>query len=186
MADVAKATRTKVPKDGTKTKVKKQPSNSNTRPTTSEMILEAVEKLADRKGSSLSAIKKYINANHQVDVEKQANLIKKYLKNAVVEKTLVQVKGIGAGGSFRLPRKNEVQGKPKKPTTKELPKKAKATAKKVKSPAKVRKSVAPKRASKPKPAKTVKAPKSPQLKKSTASKTKSVALKSSKPKSNKK
>ncbi|PSN36766.1 hypothetical protein C0J52_26091 [Blattella germanica] len=53
-------------------------------------------------GSSLQAIKKYIAVNYKVDPEKFAPFIKKYLKSAVASGELVQTKGKGASGSFKL------------------------------------------------------------------------------------
>jgi hypothetical protein len=66
------------------------------------MVGNAIRSLKDRGGSSLQAIKKYIAANYKVDSEKLAPFIKKYLKTAVVSGELVQTKGKGASGSFRL------------------------------------------------------------------------------------
>ena len=71
-------------------------------PPTSEMVINAIKSLKERGGSSLQAIKKYIGANYKVDAEKMSPFIKKYLKSAVVSGTLVQPKGKGASGSFKL------------------------------------------------------------------------------------
>jgi histone H1/5 len=46
--------------------------------------------------------KKYIAANYKVDSQKLSPFIKKYLKTAVASGELVQAKGKGASGSFRL------------------------------------------------------------------------------------
>ncbi|CAH1384093.1 unnamed protein product, partial [Tenebrio molitor] len=56
----------------------------------------------ERGGSSLQAIKKFVAANYKVDAEKVAPFIKKYLKGAVASGSLVQTKGKGASGSFKL------------------------------------------------------------------------------------
>ena len=56
----------------------------------------------ERGGSSLQAIKKCIAANYKVDSEKLSPFIKKYLKTAVASGELVQTKGKGASGSFKL------------------------------------------------------------------------------------
>lgn len=67
------------------------------------MVAGAIKSLKERGGSSLQAIKKYISANYKVDsVEKLAPFIKKYLKTAVASGDLVQTKGKGASGSFKL------------------------------------------------------------------------------------
>jgi hypothetical protein len=66
------------------------------------MVANAIKSLKERGGSSLQAIKKYIAANYKVDSEKLSPFIKKYLKAAVVSGELVQTKGKGASGSFKL------------------------------------------------------------------------------------
>jgi hypothetical protein len=66
------------------------------------MVGNAIRSLKERGGSSLQAIKKYIAANYKVDSEKLSPFIKKYLKSAVASGELVQTKGKGASGSFRL------------------------------------------------------------------------------------
>jgi hypothetical protein len=58
--------------------------------------------LKERGGSSLQAIKKYIAANYKDDSEKLSPFIKKYLKTAVASGELVQTKGKGASGSFKM------------------------------------------------------------------------------------
>jgi histone H1/5 len=73
------------------------------------MVGNAIKSLKERGGSSLQAIKKYITANYKVDAEKLSPFIKKYLKTAVASGELVQTKGKGASGSFRL-----AAGKPEK------------------------------------------------------------------------
>merc|ERR1711992_418386 len=112
-------------------------------PPSSVMVVKAIEDLKDRKGSSLAAIKKYIGANYKVDLVKLGPHLKLAVKKGIEKKTLVQVKGKGAAGSFKLgkvekPKKKKVVKKkakrPKKPKT---PKKKKPAAKKAKkSPAK--------------------------------------------------
>ena len=67
-----------------------------------EMVNTAIKNLKERKGSSLWAIKKYINTNYRVDAAKLAPHIRRYLKKGVVTGKLSQVKGSGASGSFRL------------------------------------------------------------------------------------
>jgi hypothetical protein len=66
------------------------------------MVGNAIRSLKERGGSSLQAIKKYIAANYKVDSEKLSPFIKKYLKSAVASGELVQTKGKGASGSFKL------------------------------------------------------------------------------------
>ncbi|CAH1383752.1 unnamed protein product [Tenebrio molitor] len=66
------------------------------------MVNNAIKGLKERGGSSLQAIKKFVAANYKVDAEKVAPFIKKYLKGAVASGSLVQTKGKGASGSFKL------------------------------------------------------------------------------------
>lgn len=161
MSDVA------APKKAVKAVVKK-PKAKPTHPPTSEMVNTAIKTLKERGGSSLQAIKKYIAANYKVDVEKLAPFIKKYLKSAVTAGTLIQTKGKGANGSFKLsaakkaekPAKKakkpvaKKEKKAKKPAAKKTPKKA---AKKPKAPKKEKKAKTPKKPKAPKP-KTAKKP----------------------------
>ncbi|XP_035733113.1 histone H1-like [Vespa mandarinia] len=83
------------------TKAKAQRSKSS-HPPTSKMVTAAIKELKDRKGSSLQAIKKYIVATYKVDGEKVAPFIRRYLKTAVSSGFVVQTKGKGASGSFKL------------------------------------------------------------------------------------
>ena len=108
-------------------------------PPVAEMVNEALATLKDRKGSSLHAIKKYISATYILDAEKLAPYIRKYLKNAVTNETIVQTRGTGASGSFKL------AGKPvgvktakhsavEKPAVKKSPMKKTVKVKEVKPP----------------------------------------------------
>lgn len=90
------------PKKVTSTKAM-EPKAKQPHPRTSEMVVDSIKKLGERGGSSLFAIKKYIDSVYKLDGERQAKLIKKYLKAAVTSGELVQTKGKGASGSFRLP-----------------------------------------------------------------------------------
>ena len=90
-----------VPQKKAKSSAKK-PRVKPVHPRTSEMVANAISSLKERGGSSLQAIKKYITANYKVDSEKLSPFIKKYLKTAVASGELVQTKGKGASGSFKL------------------------------------------------------------------------------------
>merc|ERR1711894_521372 len=128
-------------------------------PATSVMVKEAIENLKERKGSSLIAIKKYLATNYKVDPVKHGHFIKKALASGVEEKTIVQVKGIGASGSFKLakveakPKKavkpKASSKKPKTPTKKKVPKTKPAASKKATPKKKAEKSKATKSAAKP-------------------------------------
>lgn len=72
------------------------------KPSTKVMVHQALTDLKSRKGTSMYAIKKYIHDNFRVDVEKINYIIKKLIKAEVEAGTIVQTKGIGASGSFKL------------------------------------------------------------------------------------
>ncbi|XP_045477919.1 histone H1B-like [Harmonia axyridis] len=78
------------------------------------MVNNAIKDLKERSGSSLQAIKKFIAPNYKVDSEKLAPFIKKYLKSAVQSGSLVQTKGKGASGSFKLAAGGSTSGSQKK------------------------------------------------------------------------
>jgi hypothetical protein len=80
----------------------KKPRAKPVRPRTSEMVGNAIKNLKEGGGSSLRAIKKYAAANYEVDSEKISPSVKKYLKAAVATGEVVQTKGNGAPGSFKL------------------------------------------------------------------------------------
>ena len=138
-------------------------------PTYAVMIAAAVASLKDRKGSSKQAIGKYICANYKVGPTYNAHL-KMALKRGVESGALVQTKGTGASGSFKIAKVEKEAKKPAakkpaakkaapKPAAKKSPKKAtkKPAAKKAatkKAPAKVVKKASPKKVVK----KTVKKP----------------------------
>ena len=154
-------------------KTVKKPKAKPSHPPTSEMVTTAIKTLKERGGSSLQAIKKYIAANYKVDVEKLAPFIKKFLKSAVTSGALIQTKGKGANGSFKLSAAKKAE-KPKK--VKKVVKKAakKPAAKKTPKKKAVKK---PKVAKKEKKAKTPKKPKVPKPKKAVKKVVKKAAPK---------
>ena len=140
------------------------------------MVLAAVAGLKERKGSSLAAIKKYIAANYNCDVDKLNVHIKNAIKSGVEKKTLTQVKGKGASGSFKLGSKTDPEKAKAKKAKEVARKKAAAEKKKAKREAakakKAAKTKAKKDASKAKKsakksAKKTKKPKKPAAKKAT-------------------
>ncbi|XP_059488925.1 histone H1A, sperm-like [Neocloeon triangulifer] len=95
-----------------------------THPPTAQMVIAAIthmKELGGRGGSSLQAIKKYIAINYEVDVVRMAPFIRNYLKSAVATGKLVQTKGTGASGSFKIAPKEFLA--PKKQVKKSAPKK---------------------------------------------------------------
>ena len=122
----------------------KKPRTKPIHPRTSEMVVNGIKGLKERGGSSIQAIKKYIAANYKVDPEKLSPFIKKYLKSAIASGELVQTKGKGASGSFKL-----AAAKTEKAVVPSAPARGRAaSAPKVKkqSAAKVKKAKAPKKA----------------------------------------
>ncbi|NXU17282.1 H101 protein, partial [Pardalotus punctatus] len=111
-------------------KPKKAASGSKARkpagPSVTELITKAVSASKERKGLSLAALKKTLRCDGY-DVEKNNSRIKLALKSLVSKGTLVQTRGAGASGSFRL---NTKPGE----ATENAPKKRKAAATKTKRP----------------------------------------------------
>merc|ERR1711963_1189146 len=142
-----------------KTPAKKaaKPKKPAAHPPSSAMVKAAIKALADKKGSSLAAIKKYIAANYKVDIVKISPFIRKALKKGVEGKALIQVKG-----SYKLAKeaKKPKAKKPKKPKAKKpktpkakkpkTPKKAAKPAAKKAAPKKAAKKATPKKKAAPK------------------------------------
>ncbi|XP_075991651.1 uncharacterized protein LOC142986982 [Anticarsia gemmatalis] len=117
MADTAVAAEAPAPATPAKKQARqaggaKKPKAKPTHPKTSEMVNNAIKEMKERSGSSLQAIKKYIAAQYKVDAEKLAPFIRKYLKSAVESGALIQTKGKGASGSFKLESKSAAAKKP--------------------------------------------------------------------------
>lgn len=156
----------------------KAPKAKRNHPPTSVMVDAAISALKERGGSSVLAIKKYAAATYKIDVEKMAPFIKRYIKGAVVKGHLLQTKGKGASGSFKLATKaptKKVASKPKKVTASAKPKVAvKQAVTKKAAPKKKPAAAEPKKAStvKAKPAKVTvpKKPTAPKAKKPAAKK----------------
>ena len=124
-----------------------------------DMIKAAIKALKERTGSSRQAIEKYIKANYKVG-DSVGSHLKLALKRAAANGKLVHTKGVGASGSFKLPKEVKMEKKPKKKTA------AKKPAAKPKKPA------AKKAAKKPAAKKPAKKPaaKKPAAKKPAAKK----------------
>src|SRR5665811_1512431 len=88
------------------------PKKLASHPPANIMVVEAVTKLNEKGGSSLQAIKKHIAGFYNVDMDKMGLFIRKALVKQVEVGALIQVKGTGASGSFKLPSTIS-----KKPTT---------------------------------------------------------------------
>ena len=94
--------------DNAKRKITKTPAEH---PKYEEMIKTAIRTLKDRNGSSRQAIEKYVKANYKVG-DTATHHIKTALKKGTVNGTFLHTKGVGASGSFKLPKEQ------KKPTKK--------------------------------------------------------------------
>ena len=96
-----------------------------------EMTKAAIQALKERNGSSRQAIEKYIKANYKVG--EVSSHLKMALKRGAESGKLLQSKGVGASGSFKLPKEEKKDKKPiKKPAAKREPvaKPKKSSAKK--------------------------------------------------------
>ena len=147
-------------------KKKAAPKKPAEHPKYIEMIEAAITTLKERSGSSRQAITKYIKANYKVGDNADAH-IKLALKRNVAGGKLLQVKGTGASGSFKVaaPVKKPKTVKPKKPAAKK-PAAKKPAAKKATTPKKKAVKKTPK-----KKAATKKTPKKSATKKPAAKKT---------------
>ena len=147
--------------DNAKRKVTKIPAEH---PKYEEMIKTAIRTLKDRNGSSRQAIDKYIKANYTVG-DTASRHIKTALKKGTSNGTFLNTKGVGASGSFKLPKEQKKPAKkPAAPSKKPLAKPKKPAATKKDSP---KKSAAKKETSSKKKSST----KSPSSKKDTSKKT---------------
>ena len=138
----------------------KAPANH---PKYTEMITKSIADMKERGGSSRQAILKYIMANFQVGNDaKVVNMhLKQALKRCLANGIVINPKGTGVTGSFKLAKpvkaENSKAVKPAKPKAK------KTSVKKTTKPIAVKKSTSAKKATKPmagskKPVKVFKKP----------------------------
>ena len=169
----------------TKSPAKKKPSKPKKpadHPPYSEMIKAAIVALKERGGSSRQAIEKYIKANYKVG--EVGPHLKTALKRGVAGGKLVHTKGVGASGSFKVPKEEKKAPKkpakkPKKPAAKKVAKKPAAKKPAAKKPAAKKKPAKKTAVKKPSKKSTPKktAAKKPAAKKATGKKTKKPAAK---------
>uniref|UniRef100_A0A8C7Q3G7 Si:ch211-103n10.5 n=1 Tax=Oncorhynchus mykiss TaxID=8022 RepID=A0A8C7Q3G7_ONCMY len=147
-----------IPQATPATTTKKRSKPKKTGPTVSDRILKVMSASSDRSGVSLAALKKSLAASGY-DVVKNNARLKLAVRRLVAKGYLLQPKGTGASGSFKI-NKNKAVAKKKKPiknkvkkvgakkspkkTKRKSPKKAKrpAAAKKPKSPRKTKRRLA--------------------------------------------
>ncbi|KAM7397513.1 hypothetical protein PAMA_005693 [Pampus argenteus] len=142
-------------------KKKPAPRPKKDGPSLSKMITNAVAESKERKGMSVSALKKVLGAKG-VDVVKANKRINTAVTKLVTKGTLIQTKGIGASGSFKIAKET----KPAKPVKKVVKKKVAVKAKK---PAAAKKPTAAKKPAAKKPA-AKKSPKKAPAKKAAPAK----------------
>ncbi|XP_038189203.1 histone H1.3 isoform X2 [Arvicola amphibius] len=157
-APAAPAAPAPVEKTPVKKKAKKTGAAAGKRkasgPPVSELITKAVAASKERSGVSLAALKKALAAAGY-DVEKNNSRIKLGLKSLVSKGTLVQTKGTGASGSFKL-NKKAASGESKPKAKKAGAAKAKKPAGAAKKPKKATGAATPKKAAKKTPKKAKK------------------------------
>ncbi|XP_073335552.1 histone H1-like [Pagrus major] len=143
-----------------KTAKKKQLTKPRTGPGLSDMIVTIVSASKERGGVSGSAIKRALTARGY-DVEKNNARVRLAVRTLVLKGTLIQARGTGVSGSFKISKK-AAEPKAKK-GTKQAAARAKKPATPTKKPATPTKKPAakktPKKAKKPAAKKTTKSPK---------------------------
>ncbi|XP_051988872.1 histone H1-like [Xyrauchen texanus] len=146
-APAAAAPPAKSPKKKSAAKPKK------TGPSVGDLIVKTVTASKERSGVSLAALKKALAAGGY-DVEKNNSRVKIAVRSLVTKGTLVQTKGTGASGSFKLNKKQAESTK--KPAKKAAPKAKKAAVKKPAAAKKPKSAAAKKPAAKKSPKKAKK------------------------------
>lgn len=96
-----KVPKEKVPRGPGRPKGKSKPASSDT-PPIHDMVIEAVEMLQDRKGVSLQAIKRFMEDNYKVDMQRQAIRVRKAILAGVESGDIIRTHGVGALGRFKL------------------------------------------------------------------------------------
>ncbi|XP_059530441.1 histone H1.2 isoform X1 [Myotis daubentonii] len=141
-----------------KKKAAKKPSGVRRKasgPPVSELITKAVAASKERSGVSLAALKKALAAAGY-DVDKNNSRIKLGLKSLVSKGTLLQTKGTGASGSFKISKK-AASGEAKPKAKKAGAAKPRKPAGAAKKPKKAAGSATPKKSAKKTPKKPKKA-----------------------------
>lgn len=142
--------------------VMKETKKPSIHPPVSNMVKAAITSLMEKKGSSLPAIKKYIEANYKgIEMKRHSPFIRRFLKKAVSDGALVQTKGSYKMGAKIKPEKEAKKpatNKTKKPKRTTTPKKAvkNSTKNVAKKPAVNMSNIAKKPATKKSPKKVVK------------------------------
>ncbi|KAG8537412.1 hypothetical protein GDO81_024565 [Engystomops pustulosus] len=131
----------------------------------SQLVVDTIRKLGERNGSSLAKIYGEAKKVSWFDQQNGRTYLKYSIKALVQNDTLLQVKGVGANGSFRLNKKKlEGLAVPKRAAPAPKPAAKKAAAPKKATPKKAK--PAPKKSAK-KPAKSPKKATPKKVKKAT-------------------
>ena len=151
-------------------------------PVYKDMIVEALSTLKDRSGSSRQKINSFIMQKYNIEESAIKRNLKPALKRALTNGTIIQSKGVGASGSFKLPasaknpataaKKPAVKSAAKKPVAKKaVAKKTASSASAKRTPIKKKKPASAKKAASKSPKKPKsKVAKNPVVKKSPAKK----------------
>uniref|UniRef100_A0A4W5QS03 H1.10 linker histone n=1 Tax=Hucho hucho TaxID=62062 RepID=A0A4W5QS03_9TELE len=99
-------------------KKKKNKKKKNKPGKYSVLVLDAVKKLNERSGSSLVKIYNEAKKANWFDEQNGRTYLRYSIRALVLNNTLIQVKGMGANGSFRLNEDNFAKRVPKKTPTK--------------------------------------------------------------------
>ena len=102
MAEVAPTPAASAPAKAPKKKSASKPKKVG--PSVGELIVKVISASKERSGVSLAALKKALVASGY-DVEKNNSRVKVAVKSLVTKGTLLQTKGTGASGSFKLNKK---------------------------------------------------------------------------------
>nr|ACO07616.1 Histone H1x [Oncorhynchus mykiss]ACO08689.1 Histone H1x [Oncorhynchus mykiss] len=135
-------------------KKKKKKKKKNKPGKYSVLVLDAVKKLNERSGSSLVKIYNEAKKASWFDEQNGRTYLRYSIRALVLNNTLIQVKGMGANGSFRLNEDKFAKEVPKKTQSKP----AKTTTKTAKASTTKKATVKPKAKSSPKKAPDAKKP----------------------------
>ena len=168
----------------------KKPRAAPSHPPYNEMVVKAITAMKERGGSSRQKIIKHIGSNFKVGEGFETH-VKLALKRGVTKGVLIQTKGTGASGSFKLAKQEKAPAPAKKPEKKKPAAKKQTTEKKAaKKPAAKKqttakpKKPAAKKQTTAKPAKTAK-PKTSVKKQTTEKKKAEKKAGAAKPKATK-
>ncbi|XP_068107629.1 histone H1.10-like [Hyperolius riggenbachi] len=137
-----KKTAAAAPSSGSKKKSKKKKNQPGKY---SQLVVDTIRKLGERNGSSLAKIYSEAKKVSWFDQQNGRTYLKYSVKALVQNDTLLQVKGVGANGSFRLNKKKLEGGTPEKAPS---PKPAAKKAPPKKSPSKTKAKPEPKKEAK--------------------------------------